>query len=219
MHHKARLPEHLDSPTMPFFARISRRRSSLAALASLALASPLLAGCGEDRSNLIPPETADSLVRKLDKVQKLAGQGDCFAAQDLAASAQAEIEGMGGEIDPELKRSLLDGVTQLQVFAGDPEKCTQADTNPIDPTVTEEPAVDTGGTTGTTGTTDPASGTTGSQDDSSDGNNPDQPPASDNETPTTPPATNPTPPADPGTPPTSPTTPPAGPGSGGLGPG
>lgn len=221
--------KHLDSAGMRFVKRYLVRPGILPALLACLALGPLLAGCGEDRSNLIPTDTSDSLISKFNRVQDLAADGECFAAQDVAASAQAEIESLGGSIDPELKRSLIDGVTDLQVFAGDPEKCTQAETTTTEqPTETEETLPETDGTTGETGTTDSAQIPQDDQEATTDekqDSNQQQESGAQNET--TPPATNPTTPSNPETPtnpttPTEPTTPtpdPSGPGSGGLGPG
>lgn len=219
MRHKDRGSNHLDSPPMPFFTRQSRRRGHLAALLAVFVLTPLLAGCGEDRSNLIPGETADSLIATLDEVQALAASGQCFEAAQVAQEAQQEIEAMGPEVDTELKRSLIDGVTELQVLVNDPDKCTESGTVTIEePTVIEEEPAETEGTTGDTGTTgsETPTGTT-----TDDEETPQQPQdGGDGQSPTTPPVTTPTEPTTPATPaePTTPTTP-SGPGSGGLGPG
>lgn len=186
------------------------------------LAVPFLAGCGEDRSNLIPGDTASSLIAKLNEVDQLVAEGNCFEAKEVAASAQDEIEALDENIDPKLKRSLRDGVTQLQVFVGDPGKCTESET-----VITEEPedTVDEPivpeNTTGETGTTD-SEGTTGDQGTTDENQATEQPQGGENgQNPTTPNPSNPTAPTTPTTPtnPTTPADPPSGPGSGGLGPG
>lgn len=219
MGHKGKRANYLDSSKMPFFTRHRWRRGRLAALLICFATLPFLAGCAEDRSNLIPQETSNSLITKLNRVDQLAAEGDCFGAQEVATSAQAEIE--EGNFDPELQRSLLDGVSQLVEFLGNSEKCTQVDTTPEEeePTDLEEESFDTDGTTGTTGTTDTTD--TGSTTTGEQGTTPDQDQPGDengNQPSRTPPSTNPTPPTTPPTTPPSTPTPP-GPGSGGIGPG
>lgn len=219
MRHKGGRPNHLDSAGMPFFARSSSRRGRWPALLLFAVAVPFLAGCAEDRGNLIPQDTSQSVIEKLNEVDSLAAEGHCFKAQEVALSAQDEIENLGGEFDRELKRSLIDGVVRLQAMLGDGEFCVDAGEPPPDePEVIEEDPEETEGTTGATGTTD-STGNTGGQDENTDEDqNSDQPQGNENgQTPPDTPA-NPTRPTNPTTP-TTPTNPPSGPGSGGLGPG
>lgn len=224
MRHKGQPAKHLDSTEVRFFTRHRARRGLPAALIACLALGGLLAGCGEDRSNLIPKDTSESLIASLDRVQSLADSGQCFEAAKVALEAQQEIEAMGPDVDTELKRSLLDGVTDLTLLVNDPEKCTESNTDVTEePTETEEPPTDTGGTTGDTGTTEAEPTTTGEQgntDENQDSENQDE--GNGGQTSPTPPATNPTP-TQPTTPttPTNPTTPTPdpGPGSGGLGPG
>ena len=103
------------------------RRGPLAALVACLLLIPVLAGCSnEDRSNLVPKETSSSLIAMFDEVDSLAASGQCFEAAKVAVKAQREIETMSTDVDPDLKRSLLDGVTQLQLLVNDPDKCTES---------------------------------------------------------------------------------------------
>jgi hypothetical protein len=212
---------------MRFSPGQSGRRAGIAALlAGLALAS-LLAGCGEDRSNLIPKDTADSLVAKISEVQRLAANGDCFEANDVAASVQAEVESLDDDIDIRLKRSLVNGVNQLQSFVSDPEKCTESETTTVEPTDTEETPPESEGTTGetgTTGTTDTEDATTGPQGTTTDEDQDQQQQDQDDSNDQSPPNSNTTKPPSQNNPtqpnPTTPTPPSGtGPGSGGLGPG
>lgn len=220
MRHKGERNNHLDSTRMSFSPSHRFLRRGLAALVAAFCLPLLLAGCTEDRSNLIPDETAESLISKLDRVDQLAAEGRCFDATEVAASAQEEVENLGPDVDPELKRSLLDGVTQLQVFVSDPEKCTESEaTDTEEPEVIEEVPIDPEGTTGDTGTTDTGESTTGEQGTTDENQTPEDRQGNGNQNPTPTPPTTPEP-ADPTTPanPTPPT-PPEGPGSGGLGPG
>lgn len=202
---------------MPF---LTRQRSSRAVfpalLATIALAT-LISGCGEDRSNLIPSDTAESLIAKFDEVKTLAAAGNCFEAAPVAAEAQQEIESMSADVDPRLKRSLLDGVTELTVMVNDPEKCIESGTTTTDePTGTEEEKKEPEGTTGVTGTTETGETTTGDQGPATDDDQDSRQPQNNGNgnqrpRPTNPPDTTPTNPPNTGNP--------NGPGSGGLGPG
>ncbi|MCB0861060.1 MAG: hypothetical protein KDB54_10440 [Solirubrobacterales bacterium] len=209
---------------MLFLARRGPGRGLLPALLACLVVAPFLVGCGEDRSNLIPKDTSESLIARFDRIQSLAAAGECFQAAKVARTAQQEIEAMGTDVDAELKRSLLDGVTDLTLLVNDPDKCTEADTTTTEvPVETEETPTDTEGTTGETGTTDTSQATTGDQGTTDENQDSNQTDNNGNGNQTTPPATNPTTPTTPTTPtePTTPTNPSGGtgPGSGGLGPG
>jgi hypothetical protein len=173
----------------------------LISIASIAVFS----GCGEDRSNLLPGNTAKEIIANLDTVDQLVSEGKCFEALDSTAEIRVQIESLDG-IDSVLKRNLLDGVTELQVKIQD--DCVESDSAETPaPTPTPEPAPETDptqttGSTGATGTTD-STGTTGTTG-TTGGDTPPEPDPEPTPTPT------PTPPPDPD---------PGGPGSGGVTPG
>ncbi len=224
MRHKGHRPNHLDSAGMRFPARPNARRGFLPALLACIVLLPALSGCGEDRSNLIPKDTSESLIAHFDRIKALAKSGKCFEAAQVAREAQTEIESMGPDVDAKLKRSLLDGVTDLTLLANDTDVCIEADTTtPEEPVETEETPTESEGATGETGTTDTGENTTGDQGTTDEDQDSDQQTQSNgngngNQS-KTPPAKNPSNPTTPTTP-TNPSTPPdTGPGSGGLGPG
>jgi|GEM_PF-1309288 len=224
MRHKGHRPNHLDSAGMRIFARPNARRGFLPALLACLVLLPALSGCGEDRSNLIPKDTSESLIAHFDRIKALAASGKCFEAAQVAREAQTEIESMGPDVDAKLKRSLLDGVTDLTLLANDTDVCIEADTtNPEEPVETEQTPTETEGTTGETGTTDTGENTTGEQgttDEDQDSEPQTQPNGNGNGNQSnTPPAKNPTTPSKP-TPPSKPANPSTpGTGSGGIGPG
>lgn len=221
MRHKGKDNKHLDSGEVRHFTRSGLRRGLLPSFVCCLLLSLAVAGCGEDRSNLIPEGKSESLISNLDRIQSLAASGECFEAAKVALETQQEIETLGPEVDRNLKRSLLDGVTELTLLVNDPDKCTESNVNVTEePTNTEEPDPTTTGPTGEIGTTGDETTTTGDQGTTNENQTQGQPQSSGTENPATAPAPAPEPaqPVTP-TPPTTPTTPPAGPGSGGLGPG
>lgn len=204
---------HLDSPRMPYFTRHRARRGLLPAFAAVFMSALLLTGCVEDRSNLIPTDASQALIAGMDEVQALAAENKCFEAMDENEAVRIQIEQLQ-EIDPELKRSLLSGVSRIRRLLADPEKCTDVGVMlPEDePEETEEAPVTPTGSTGPTQTT-------GEQADPTDEDETSTPPQNNgngNQNPTNPPATNPPRPTTPTTP-TNPSTPPSG--SGGIGPG
>ncbi len=107
-------------------------------------------GCGEDRSNLLPSDTATEIEVSLTGIQKLA-RTDCFRALQATRKVQKQVEGLPQSVDPKLKRTLLDGVVALQVLLGDADKCTATGTTtePTEPEPETEvsPTGDTGVTT------------------------------------------------------------------------
>jgi len=111
----------------------------LAVITSIAL----LSGCGEDRSNLIPGDTAEQIDADLVLVGQLFRDGQCFEALKASEEVRSEVEALGSDVDSTLRRNLLDGVTQLQIKVQD--DCVQADSEPeAEPLVPEVAPEDTG---------------------------------------------------------------------------
>jgi len=167
----------------------------------------ILSGCGEDRSSLLPGDTAKEIIANLNTVDQLVSEGKCFDALDSTVEIRLQMEALAGDVDPVLRRNLLDGVTELQIKIQD--ECVESDATPApeplpepDPAPEPDPTQTTGstGATGTSGTT----GTTGGGDTSPDPEPTPQP------TPAPPPDPNP----NPGSPGSGGVTP----GSGGVGP-
>jgi hypothetical protein len=145
-------------------------KAALCAIAATAIL--VLSGCGENRSNLLPPDTAEQLDAKLDEVRSMVREGNCFEALATAEEVRTEVEALGSDVDSTLQRTLVDGVTQLQVTVQD--NCVEADTDPAatpepapEPAPTDTPEPETGqgttGDTGTTGTTGGGGGQTGGE--------------------------------------------------------
>lgn len=129
----------------------------LISIASIAV----LSGCGEDRSNLLPGNTAQEIIANLDTVDQLVADGNCFDALSSAEEIRSQVEALSDDVDPVLRRNLLDGVTELQIKVQD--ECVESDSGGTPaPTVEPEPAPEPEPTQ-TTGSTGPTSetGTTG----------------------------------------------------------
>lgn len=114
----------------------------------LAFAVAVFSGCGEDRSNLLPTDTAAQIDASLTGIQELAKE-DCFHALRATRAVQKQVEGLPQSVDPNLKRSLVDGVVALQVLLGDANKC-KATGLPIEPATPETEVTPTGDTGVTT---------------------------------------------------------------------
>jgi len=123
------------------------------ALMLLALGGGLLYGCAENRSHLLPGTTVEQISANLDRVRELADRGDCTGAVDAAQQVTRQIEGLGTEVDPRLKRSLRVGASQLVLVIQESCGAGLAMPPPVTP-----PETATG--TGTTGPAEPATGAT-----------------------------------------------------------
>lgn len=148
---------------MPFLPLRSTRTALRAFLAAVAvmLAAGAVAGCGEDRSNLLPGDTVNEISSNLDRVRELAGSGDCFGALTAAQEVTRQVERLGPGVDRKLKRSLRDGVTRLVLTVQENCETTEGE-------ITEEPLETLEPSTGPTGETateepeeTPETGTTG----------------------------------------------------------
>jgi len=191
---------------------VSRAPKYLVAITLLALAAGA-SGCGEDRSNLIPSTEAKQIEASLTGIEALA-ETNCFKALTASKAVQRQVESLPASVDSNLKRSLLDGVVNLQVMLGDASKCTATgDTTEPAPTGTTDTEEVT--PTGDTGVTTPEE--TEPEEEKDTGKNE---PAKKPETPT--PKPTPTPEPDPKptpeTPPNTEPPPDPGPGSGGVSP-
>ena len=159
-----------------------RMRSALPFLlaAVLGVATAALAACGGsgDRSDLIPPRSADRLTSALSDVKQAVDDHDCDAAEQAVARARGILVNLPRAVDDRLVARLREGLDNLQQTV--PQQCQQTttststttqdttptDTTPTDTTPTDTTPTDTTTTTGTTTTppttttTPPASGDT-----------------------------------------------------------
>lgn len=115
------------------------------ALALLALlATLLMAGCGGDDEPTIPRAEADRLVDLLRQARVQAGDQDrCEKLDDLVSQIRAEVEALPGSVDRDTRRSLRNGVSNLEDKAR--EECEDAEETPTEttPTETEPPPTET----------------------------------------------------------------------------
>lgn len=107
---RARRSPSLDSPEVSF--RALKRTLAVALVAALPL---VLAGCQEDRSNLLPEDSTERIESEISKIRTQVGEGLCFEALRAAKNIEEEINALGPAIDPNLLTTLRDGVTQLQI--------------------------------------------------------------------------------------------------------
>lgn len=173
------------------------------------------AGCGEDRSNLLPGNTVAEINANLDLVNELYAADDCIGAISTADEIKTQVLGLGPKVDEKLKKNLDDGINELIVKIQ--SACTETVTGDTGTTTTtDETDVTESGSTGTTGTTDTEPDQTTGTDTGKDKGNGEDPGTEPEPKPTPTPEPEPTTP-EPTTPdPVTPTTPPD---TGGVGPG
>jgi len=184
---------------------VSRVAKLLLVPVLLVCAAAMLSACGEeDRSHLLPGNSVQEIEANIDTVQTQVDQGLCLEALESADQVQKQVESLPRSVDPELRRTLLDGaVTLIQVVR---DSCVDSgETDVTEPEVEVTPTGDTGVTDAEEGT-----GTSGKP------AKPDKPAKPVKPTPE--PTPEPDPPTTPETPPS--TDPPVdtGPGSGGITP-
>jgi len=127
----------LDSPGVRKSGYRGKRLLRAAIAIGLVAGGLALAGCEGSRDNLLEGDTAASLNRDIDRINELVAEGDCLEALKLAEQARLQVEGLGDEIDPDLRRVLLEGVTELAV-------AIQRDCEPSSTGETTEPIEETG---------------------------------------------------------------------------
>jgi len=143
--------------------------------AVLGVATAALAACGGsgDRSDLIPPRSADRLTSALADVRQAVDDHQCDAAEQAIARARGVLVNLPRAVDDRLVARLRDGLDNLQKIA--PQQCqeqtttstqtttqdtTPTATTPTDTTPTDTTSTDTTPTDTTPTTTTPTTGTT-----------------------------------------------------------
>ncbi|HEX4669743.1 MAG TPA: hypothetical protein VH275_07210 [Solirubrobacterales bacterium] len=110
---------------------MGRLSTPLLALALGALAVLGLTACGSGGgADLLPGGTASEITANLDRVEQLAGEGDCVGAADAAQAVSAQVEALGG-VDKKLKLALQEGATRLnEVVVSCEEAPAEEETEP-----------------------------------------------------------------------------------------
>lgn len=152
----------LDSPGV---FSITSEKSGLrlaAVTALLTLGAGAVAGCAENRSNLLPGDTVQEISTNLDLVRDLADANDCLGAIDAAQQVTRQIEGLGSAVDPRLRRSLREGASRLVLTIQRDCRPDGTTTPPAETTLPDvTPAPDETGGTGPTSDTDAGTGSSG----------------------------------------------------------
>ena len=111
------------------------------------LGALVFAGCGNEDKPTIPRENSDRLVDLLRQARVQAGDQDrCDKLEDLVTQIRAEVDELPGSVDRDTRRTLRDGVSNLEDSSR--EECrnvetTKTETTPTTETETEPPATET----------------------------------------------------------------------------
>jgi hypothetical protein len=114
----------------------------------------IVAGCGGDGTDSLPPEDAEILLTRLDEVERGMAEGNCEGPRGAQASADLLREQVGDgelarvpdDLDPELRELLVEGANRLSQLVE--EECVEAEepepeeieTEPAEPPEPPEPA-------------------------------------------------------------------------------
>lgn len=147
----AELHRSLDSPGMENHEKQGKKLLRGIVALVLVLGGLAVSACGDGRDNLLGSETAAGFNRDIDRINELVAAGDCLDALKLTERIRLEVENLGDEADPVLRRVLLDGVTRLAVAVQRDCEPASTDGAATEPDVTEQatdPAPAEDGTTG-----------------------------------------------------------------------
>lgn len=109
---------------------MGRLSASLPVLALAAMAALGLAACGGGNgADLLPGGTASEITSNLDRVERLADEGDCSGASEAALAVSDQVEALDG-VDAKLKQALREGATRLNEVVADCEEATTEETSP-----------------------------------------------------------------------------------------
>ena len=132
--------------TMRAVSRLASMPGTRAISSALAVAAcaAMLAACGgDDEGGPIPQEAGDQLIDRLDEIETLVDEGNCSAAQQVAASFAEGVDQLPSEVDGELREQLVRASGNLESLTQDADQCTPptgttGETDVVPPETTEE---------------------------------------------------------------------------------
>ena len=110
-------------------------------------------GCGGGPEASIPPDSATTLLGRIQEIRANVDNGSCFVASDRTDTLLAEIDALPSSVNGDVRQALKNGANQLKILLDDPSQCegtttgtttesTQATTTPTQsPTTTHTPTV------------------------------------------------------------------------------
>jgi hypothetical protein len=128
-------------------------------LALILTASAALAGCGNSGPDpSIPPESARTLLAKIEEIKANVDVGSCLVAADKTDDLLADIQELPSSVNSDVRQALDNGANNLKLLLSDPSKCqgrsetTTSATTTTTPSTTEETTTDRTESTTTTRT-------------------------------------------------------------------
>jgi hypothetical protein len=115
------------------------------ALAALAAAALLAAGCGSDNPELIPQSNSDQLLAAVAQVEQACADGDVDAARQAIGEATEQVNELPSRTDRELRRNIrrwlrhIDGQLEQDCKAEETPEATETSTPEATETATAEP--------------------------------------------------------------------------------
>jgi len=93
-------------------------------LALLLAASATLYGCGNSGPDpSIPPESARTLLAKIEEIKANIDVGSCLVAADKTDDLLADVADLPSSVNTDVKQALDNGANNLKLLLNDPSKC------------------------------------------------------------------------------------------------
>jgi hypothetical protein len=127
-------------------------------LALILTASAALAGCGNSGPDpSIAPESARTLLAKIEEIKANVDVGSCIVASDKTDDLLVDIADLPSSVNSDVKQALDNGANNLKLLLNDPSKCqgrteTTTSATTTTPSTTEQTTTDRTQSTTTTRT-------------------------------------------------------------------
>jgi hypothetical protein len=122
---------------MPPVRPTRRRRRTLGAAATLALAVGLVSSCGEDSNTGLSQQRASNLRSSLDQVETRVNHRDCTGAAEQATTFRQQVDSLPSRVDRDLRDALERSATRLESLVAD--QCEPGPVAPVEEPQTQDP--------------------------------------------------------------------------------
>ena len=106
----------------------------LGVLFAAAVVSVSLVACSSDDEGLLPGDDAQQILTNLERVEELAGDGECDAAIESIETISRQVENLPASVSGRLRQNLRRGVSRLSTVTT--ESCGTGDSDTDEETVT-----------------------------------------------------------------------------------